>query len=183
MAGLHEDDDRRRNPRFVCGGKAQIVRLPSDGALVAGRLRNLSMGGICVDSTCPIDLGAKTEILVHVNAVTFRTLGLVRAVSDQSRTCLEFVQMTAAGKSVLADLLDQMARLQKVMRKLRSTRLEMTEELSRELEDAGVRTALCERAFSLATKAVDPGGEPETQSACLEVMRISSPKIKLDLLG
>lgn len=184
MAALLEDDDRRRSPRFVCGGDARIVRLPSEGVPVSGKLRNLSVGGICVDASSPLDLGAKTEILVSAHAVTFRTVGLVRAVSDRSRTCLEFVNMTAGGRSILGELLDQMARLQKVMKKLRSARLEMTEELSRELEEAGVRMALCDRLFSPGTKALDPSGEQETQGARPElIVRIASPKIKVDLLG
>ncbi len=72
-------DERRRTPRFSCGGEARIYSLPSNGVHVPGRLRNLSLGGACLDTSHAFDMGARTEILVSVNAASFRTLGLVRA--------------------------------------------------------------------------------------------------------
>ena len=141
---INPSDERRRSRRFSCVGQARIYRLPWDGSLVYGRLRNLSLGGVCVDTTHPIDPGARTEMLVSVNSATsFRAIGLVRAMMERSRACLEFVQMSAGSKLLLGDLVEQLERLQKVMAKLRLKDGGDEEELSRELQEAGV----CETLF------------------------------------
>ena len=178
---INPSDERRRSPRFSCVGEARIYRLPWDGGLVYGRLHNLSLGGICVETTHPIDPGARAEILVCVNsAVSFRTIGLVRAMMERSRACVEFVQMSAGSKLLLGDLVDQLARLQTAMTKLRSEPVDTEEELSRELEDAGVGAAL-----------FGPRGSPirrsphEERSADAEkrIVELTPLVIKVDLFG
>src|ERR1035438_3295259 len=183
MADLIDDDDRRRSPRFICGGDARISRLPSDGTLVFGKLRNLSVGGICVDTNHPVDLGARTELLIRANAVPFRTVGLVRAISGSSRACLEFVQMSAGGKGMLAEVLEQMAKVQRVLRKLRSARVGTTAELSRELEGAGVRTALAEGVLLLGRARVDQSSEPNSERGAERIVELTPLVIKVDLFG
>jgi len=130
--------ERRRSPRFNCGGRARIVRLPSEGLIVSANLRNLSLGGICVDIPYPVDLGERAEVLVCVNAASFRTIGTVKATVERSRACMEFVSMSAGSKGLLADLVAQLTRLQKVMGNLRAERTESQGELFRQLEEAGV---------------------------------------------
>jgi hypothetical protein len=66
------DDDHPRNPRFSCGGLAKISLLPSTGILFPGKIRDLSLGGCCVDTPVPIECGARAEIVVHANSASFR---------------------------------------------------------------------------------------------------------------
>jgi hypothetical protein len=99
-----EDDDRRRSARFSCGGLAKISRLPSDGVFVPGKILDLSLGGCCVDTALPINYGARTDIVVRVNAASFRALGEVRAIRGGSGACVEFVHLSAGGKDILANL-------------------------------------------------------------------------------
>jgi hypothetical protein len=184
MAELN-DDDRRRSPRFICSGEARISRLPSDGALVSGRLRNLSMGGICIETNLPVDLGERHEILINVDAVSFRTLGLVRAIRERTRASLEFVQMSAGSRDILAEVLEHMARLQKVMRKIRSVPVKTKAELSRELEEVGVHTQLVNRVSSLGKIPVDEGLEMDsTPRAGSETnVELLPLVIRVDLFG
>jgi hypothetical protein len=132
--------------RFRCGGEAKISCLPSDGSVVSAKLRNLSFGGICLNTSHPMPLGARAEVLICANAASFRTLGLVRAISEGSIASMEFVQMSAGSKDMLADLLNHLARVQRVMAKIRSGPVESGNELRRELAEAGVKTVLCGRA-------------------------------------
>jgi len=134
--------DRRRSPRFACGGRVRINLLPSDGTYVSGSLRNLSLGGICLDTDHQMNPGERTEVLVSVNAASFRTIGLVKAIVENSRAGVEFVHMSAGSKGVLADLVAQISRLEAVMAKLRSSRVETEAELFGQMERAGVRTAI-----------------------------------------
>jgi hypothetical protein len=99
--------ERRRIPRYSCSGQAQITCLPLSGALLRGRVRDLGLGGCCIESVetaFPLDLGAQTEILVEVNSWFFRAMGHVRAVRGHSGISMEFVRMSAGGYSMLADL-------------------------------------------------------------------------------
>jgi len=184
---INLSDERRRSPRFSCDGEARIYRLPWDGGLVYGRLRNLSLGGICVDTTHPIDPGARTEMLVCVNsAASFRTIGLVRAMMERSRACVEFVQMSAGSKLLLGDLVDQLARLQTAMMKLRSEQVDTEEELSRELEDAGACAALFGPQGSTIRRLPDEKrseGESGSPDAEKRIVELTPLVIKVDLFG
>ena len=177
--------DRRRSPRFSCAGEARIYRLPWDGGPVYGRLRNLSLGGVCLDTTHPIDPGARTEMVVCVNsAASFRTIGLVRSLMERSRACVEFVQMSAGSKGLLADLVEQLGRLQKVMTKLRSEQVETEEELSRELEEAGVCAALLGPRVSLVRRTpTEINAEPGAPGDEKKIVELAPRVIKVDLFG
>jgi hypothetical protein len=100
--------DRRRVPRYSCSGQAQISCFPSHGTLLRGRVRDLGLGGCCIESIetiSPFDLGARTEILVEVNSWFFRAMGHVRAVRGRSAISMEFLRMSTGGYSMLADLI------------------------------------------------------------------------------
>jgi hypothetical protein len=105
--------DRRRSARYSCRGLAQITCLPSVGPLLKGRLRDLGLGGCCienVETTSPLDLGAKTEILIEVDSWIFRAMALVKALRDRSGISMEFVRMSAGGYNRLADLIADLER-------------------------------------------------------------------------
>ena len=103
--------DRRRTPRYVCGGRAQITCLPSDGAVLRGRLRNVGMGGCYIETASPLQLGARTEVLVEVNTLCFRAMSLVRAVRASSGIGVEFIRLSAGGHHTLAELTVDLERL------------------------------------------------------------------------
>jgi hypothetical protein len=146
---VKEEDERRRSPRFSCGGRAMIRCLSADGLVIPAKLRNLSLGGICVDVSHPFDPNERAEILVSVNAVSFRALGLVRAIQQRTRASMEFVRMSAGSKTLLEDLVEELAEYQAAMNKLRSARVEAEEELYCELE----RVRMCMDSASAALSA------------------------------
>jgi len=136
------ENDRRRTPRFACGGYAEINCLPSTGILVPGTIRDLSLHGCRVDASSPIDCGARAEIVVRVNAASFRAVSEVRAMRGRSGAGLEFVHMSAAGKDMLAGLVTDLARLQALMNKLKFARREMdAESFRKELEEGRYEAA------------------------------------------
>jgi hypothetical protein len=180
-----DNDDRRRSPRFSCGGEARIYSLPSDGVHVPGKLRNLSLGGVCLDTTHVFDLGSLTEILVSVNAASFRTLGLVKA-AERTRASMEFIQMSAGSRDLLADLIAQFERLAATVNRLRSERIEEAEKLQLEMENAGVRMArLGVGDLSiLRVSAASKFGQKADQSPERErIIEVQPLVIKVDLFG
>jgi c-di-GMP-binding flagellar brake protein YcgR len=105
--------DRRRVPRYSCSGLAQITSLPTYGSLLRGQVRDLGLGGCCIEcaETVPLlDLGDRTEILLEVNSWFFRAMAQVRAIRGRSGMSMEFVRMSAGGSSMLADLVADLER-------------------------------------------------------------------------
>ena len=105
--------DRRRIARYSCRGLAQIKCLPLDGATLTGRLRDVGLGGCCienVETTSGFELGTRTEIVIEVDSWIFRAMALVRALRDRSGISLEFVRMSHGGFSRLAEFIADLER-------------------------------------------------------------------------
>jgi hypothetical protein len=142
------EEDRRHNARFKCGGEAKISRLPSDGIFVPGKIFDLSLGGCCVDTTLPIDFGVRTEMVVRVNAASFRAVGEVRAIRSRFGAGIEFVHLSAGGKHTLADLVTELARVQAVMNKLKAARREINaESFKKQLAEGKLQVAMLGERF------------------------------------
>jgi hypothetical protein len=178
--------DRRRSPRFSCGGSAEIIYLPSAGIIVPGTIRDLSLHGCWVDTSLPIECGARAEVVLRVKSASFRALGEVRAIRGQSGSGVEFVRLSANGKDMLADLVTDLARLQALMSKLRTDRDMMDAELSiREMEDGNLRKArLRDRFLFLRTilSAENVEGE-KTETAGADTISEKRLVVPIDLFG
>jgi len=130
-----------------------VICLPSDGVVLPGKIRDLSLGGCSVDTTRAIECGARAEIVARVNAVSFRAVGEVKAIRGGSTACLAFVYLTSGGKELLADMIADLARVQAVMDKLKATRREMdAESFRRELEQGRLHELAFSRRFSMAER-------------------------------
>jgi hypothetical protein len=159
------DDDRRRSPRFSCGGGAEITHLPANG-IFRGALRDLSLHGCCVDSTLLLDCGARAELVVRVNAASFRALGEVRAIRGRSGAGMEFVRLSAGGKAVLVDLIAELERFQAAMNKLRPARREMDAGSFREqLEEGRRRATMLRQRFPILGSILSADGSEESMEA------------------
>lgn len=107
-------ENRRRSPRFDCTGLANILCLPSDGALLQGMIRNVSQGGCYIETGLVLPCGTLTEILARVDNSCFRALGQVKAVRACSGVCIEFVRLSAGAERMLTELVEYLARVQPV---------------------------------------------------------------------
>ncbi len=168
-SSTNADADRRRSPRFVCGGYAHINCLPSNGIVLAGKVRDLSLGGCCVDTTLPIDYGARAEIVVRVNAASFRALGEVRAVRGRSGAGLEFVQLSTGGKDMLADLITDLARLHATMNKLKLSRRDLdAESIRQQLINGRLQTMSVEARLPVLGRTLFANGLGENREECFQ---------------
>jgi len=156
------EEDRRR-PRFTCGGQAKINCLPSNGIVLPGTIRDLSLHGCCLDIPQPFDCGKRAEIIVRVNASSFRAVGEVKAIRGPTTAGLEFVHLSAGGKDLLADLVAQLARLQAIMNQLKSARREMdAESFRRQLEVGKLQAGILSERFPflrtmICAESAEPG--------------------------
>jgi len=144
------DEDRRRSPRFVCGGEAKIVCLPSNGVFLLGRIRDLSLGGCSVETASALDRGTRAEIVVRIHSMSFRAVSQVRTIRDRSVAGMEFVHLSARGKDMLTEAVEEMARLQALVNQLRLARRETdAQQLLRELERGGFGELLRHRRLPI----------------------------------
>lgn len=152
------DEDRRRSQRFSCCGEVKIVCLPSNGLFLPGRIRDLSVGGCCVETASALDCGARAEIVVRINSASFRAVSQVRAIRDRTGVGMEFIQLSARGKEMLAEAVEELARLQALVTQLRLARRGVEAEmLLRELDRGGFASVLLNRQLPVL-RAV-PSGE------------------------
>ncbi|MGO9402353.1 MAG: PilZ domain-containing protein [Terriglobales bacterium] len=181
------EEDRRRSPRFTCGGQAKVNCLPSNGIVLPGTIRDLSLHGCCLDIPQQFDCGVRAEIIVRVNAASFRAVGEVRAIRGPSTAGMEFVHLSAGGKELLADLIAELARLQAIMNQLKSARRDLDAESFRRQLEAGklqagilsaripfLRTSLC--AESLGPDQAASEGEDR-------IVEMQTLVIPVDLFG
>ncbi len=101
---LPAPDDRRRNARYDCEGTGQ-TRIAGIWKPVEVRVLNLSLGGCYVETDWPSDVGTRLEVLLRVNGLPFRSMGVVRAVYGSSGVGVEFIGMSAVRQRQLRDLL------------------------------------------------------------------------------
>ena len=162
------DEDRRRSSRFCCGGQAKINWLPSNGIFVPGTIRDLSLHGCRLEIPHPIDRGVRAEIVVRVNAASFRAVGEVRAIRGGSSAGIEFVHLSSGGKDRLTDLIAQLAKLHAVMNKVRCARRETGgESFQRQLENGKRQAMMLSKFFPIlgtVPSAERPEEEQETKS-------------------
>src|SRR5260370_12839954 len=78
------NNDRRRSTRFSCGGDAKLTRLPSNGIILTGKIRDLSLHACLISTTLPIDCGVRAEIVVRVKPASFRDGGEGKAIRGGS---------------------------------------------------------------------------------------------------
>ncbi len=167
------NNDRRRSTRFSCGGDAKLTRLPSNGIILPGKIRDLSLHGCLIDTTLPIDCGVRAEIVVRVNAASFRAVGEVKAIRGGSGAGMEFVHLSAVGKDRLSDVIAELARLQAVMNKLRSVRREMDAESFRgQLETGKLQAAMLSERFPVLRTILKAEGSEPDQAASGDKDRI-----------
>jgi hypothetical protein len=179
------DEDRRRSPRFSCGGEARIVCLPSDGPFLSGRMRDLSLGGCCVEAASALDCGAQAEIVVRVNSASFRAVSRVKAIRDRAVFGMEFVHLSARGQDMLADAVEGLASLQALMDELRSARrVAEAEMLLRELASERFHAVRLNRLLPVlrAVASPEPPEEPPTSADSESLIVKGKGKIiKVDL--
>jgi hypothetical protein len=116
-----------------------LNRLPSDGIILAGSIRDLSLHGCCVEIDLPMDPGVRAEIVVHVNAASFRAVGEVKRLHQGFGAGVEFVHLSVGGRDMLAETIARLAKMQAVVHKMKSSRREMSAEaFRREMQEGTV---------------------------------------------
>lgn len=103
-------DNRRRHPRFHCGGEAEVRSLAS-GARASGKIANLSVGGCLIqlrDCDC-FRKGEAVEMTFCVRQLPVRVQGAVRQIHPSEAIGLEFTLLSERGRRQLTELIGELA--------------------------------------------------------------------------
>ncbi len=145
---LLAEQERRRDPRFSCAGQVKLICLPSDGKFLPGKIHDLSLGGCRLDLKVAPASGSRTELLVRIKEASFRAVGVVKAHHGGSMVGIEFVQLSSGGKEFLSDVIQELATLKALIRKLQASKRSISAEAFREqVEAARIQSLLFETRF------------------------------------
>lgn len=180
------NEERRKSPRFSVGGWATVHCLPLEGKPIPALVRNLSVGGVCLDVRPGLELGTRTELLVCVNSEVFRAAALVRGQREVSNACFQFVQISQRARSVLQDLIEGLTKQQVLARRLRSG--EIDEEIKQALFDIGRFRLLAvgedERfAADTGNANTESEGSPRANPPERNIVSFEPRLIEVDLFG
>jgi PilZ domain len=161
--------ERRHSPRFACAGRVRMVSLPMEGVCRSAKLRDLSLGGCCLEIPCPLPCGTRAELVIHVNALNFRVLSLVKVLRGRA-VGMQFLQLTEAGNRALKEVLADAAKFHAAVSALRSARGRQETDLWRQFHDAKLEPVALQRypifrqilTVPPATEAPDPEEEEGT---------------------
>jgi hypothetical protein len=188
------NNDRRRSPRFNCGGYVEVHCLPSNGIYLPGKVRDLSLDGCCIETALPVECGARAEIVVRIKTGSFRAVGEVRAIRNGAAAGVEFVRLSAAGKDLLAELVGELARLEAAITKLRTASPRMDPDLFRkELNYRKLQAEMISTRFPFLANIAPEEGRDQSLEPGSELARSASPGsgsivdeplvIRIDLFG
>ncbi len=178
------DKERRRSPRFNCGGFVEINWLPSNGIYVPGKVRDLSLQGCCIDTKEPLDPGKRAEIVVRVKTDSFRAVGEVRVIRGDSGAGIEFVRLSAGGKNLLEDLLAELARIQAAIDKLKAASPKMDpDSFRKELNYRRLQAEMLSTRFPFLATVVPEGKSTDASADSSPVPGKKPLVIPIDLFG
>jgi hypothetical protein len=95
--------ERRHARRFLCDGKVEVNRIPSNGKR-EGKLINLSNDGCFVEMEQPFAAPSYVEIMIDTRTTRMRLTGTVKS-SLKTGMGIEFAQVGASARRLLEDLL------------------------------------------------------------------------------
>lgn len=109
------EDDRRRHPRFLCAGIAEIRSLAS-GRCVRGKIANLSLEGCLIalaGDPCDLRKNESVEMTFTVRQLPLRVQGTVRQHHGDEALGIQFTLLTERGKRQLLQLIEELADLRR----------------------------------------------------------------------
>jgi hypothetical protein len=100
----------------------QVISLPSEGIIVPGRVLDLSLGGCGIETSSPLVAGTRTEILLRVKKSSIRVVGEVLAHGRPDEMGVQFLLLSACGKELLAELVEELEKQRRITAVVRASR-------------------------------------------------------------
>lgn len=107
-----ETEERRRDPRFLCSGKAEMRSLGS-GFRASGKVENLSLGGclLHIEDRHSFRRGESVEMTFCVRQLPLRVQASVRQLYPGYVVGVAFTLLSARGKRQLETLIEELAEI------------------------------------------------------------------------
>jgi hypothetical protein len=109
IASLAGGFDRRKQPRFECGGPAEVVAIES-GSHYQGEIRDLSLTGCYIATPAKLDLDrrADVELCLCVNGDSLTSAARVIVVRPDSGVAFEFLAVDPEMRAALLTLIQKL---------------------------------------------------------------------------
>lgn len=104
--------ERRRHPRFLCSGTAEVRSLAS-GVTARGRIANLNLGGCLIEpEQLPVLRRQEpVEMTFVVRQLPVRVQGVVRQVRSIGSIGVQFTLLSERGRRRLGELIAELGEL------------------------------------------------------------------------
>ena len=131
----------------------------------------------------------RMEMLVKVNTFSFRAAALVKVGGNPSATSLEFLELSSGGKDALEEVLDELARLHALNRKLRADHMDSQTQhaiaesvQARLLSSGNTRLLFAGAEDEVRPEPVIVGSAPDEKPKS-RIVSVRTALIGVDLLG
>lgn len=106
----------RVHPRLKCKGIARFRSLPH-GRFIDGALADLSLRGCCIESDSPPQLApdSPVEVILKVKGTALRLGGIVRHRTRQTRTGIQFLDVSPRKKEQIEELMEELLEMDKII--------------------------------------------------------------------
>ena len=106
-----EEKEKRRNPRFVCDGTAEVL-LPHAGWRVSGRISDISLAGCFIEApSIKLERGTQVEVKFVANQLCFRVAGNIISLRPRVGVGVAFLHPHARVLKQIGELIDELAGL------------------------------------------------------------------------
>ena len=101
-------EERRYAPRYRCTGGVEVIDSES-GIKLPGSLSDISLGGCYVEMMTPMATGQEVQLRLAIRDVSLKARGIVRASHPAIGMGIQFIEMSAADRQSLEQLVAQLA--------------------------------------------------------------------------
>ena len=107
---IRHTKDNRRSVRIPVSSGVWVAWQEPKGSRTVSRVRDVSAGGVFIDTTAAVRVGAKLELLFALPEGETRVQGIVRYADPSKGIGVEFTGMGAGDRARLQELLRRLNR-------------------------------------------------------------------------
>lgn len=107
----HPPLNRRRHPRYLCEGTAEVM-LPNGGLLLRGRILDLSLSGCFIETPAlNLERGTHVEVCFVARRLKFRVAGRIAVLHRRRGAGIAFLNLSERNAVCITELVQELKEL------------------------------------------------------------------------